>query len=221
VKKPAFYKQGSFRLSASLGLILAFHRFLHRFLLRLRQSLLTDNAKPFRKRNPTVSAVLTSRLAPVVGASMAGFFLGVYPAQQLRITIALYSVTRSLEFLYNHAENQGLLVNKPWWFGSWLLMPAACGQLLHAFVFDRDCFPASYGNFIMKNSTTYLQGRPEQISEKLQWPSTAVIVDSLGDISKLRWPYVSLNALPHILHANNYPENSSRQSNSQLHKRFQ
>jgi hypothetical protein len=190
VKKPALYKQGSFRLSASLALILAFHRFLHRFILRLRQSLLTDNAKPFRKRNPTVSTVLTSRLAPVVGASMAGFFLGVYPAQQLRITITLYMLTRSLEFLYNHLENQGFLKNKPSWFGSWLLMPMACGQLLHAFVFDRDCFPASYGNFIMKNSTTYLQARPEGIPDTMQWPSTTHIVDSLGEISKLKWPYV-------------------------------
>lgn len=188
VKKPALYKQGSFKLSASLALILAFHRFLHRFLLRLRQSLLTENAKPFRQRNPTISAALTSRLAPAIGASMAGLFLGVYPAQQLRITITLYMTTRSLEFLYNHIENLGLLENKPWWFGSWLLMPLSCGQLLHAFVFDRECFPASYGNFIMKNSTTYLHARPEHVSEKVTWPSTTMIVDSLGDISKLKWP---------------------------------
>ena len=48
----------------------------------------------------------------------------------------------------------------PKWLGSWLLMPVACGQLLHAFVFDRDCFPASYGSFILKRSPGYIQQRP-------------------------------------------------------------
>lgn len=54
--------------------------------------------------------------------------------------------TRSLEFLYNVADQKGWLVNRPWWFGSWLLMPVSCAQLFHAFVFDREtapsvCFP--------------------------------------------------------------------------------
>jgi hypothetical protein len=30
---------------------------------------------------------------------------------------------------------------RPWWFGSWMLQPLAFGQLLHAAVFDPDCFP--------------------------------------------------------------------------------
>ena len=100
----------------------------------------------------------------------------------------LYTFTRSFEFFYNYLEDQGYFKNKPWWFGSWLLMPAACGQLLHAFVFDRDSFPASYGNFIMKNSTTYLQSKPADYAAKLNWPTTADIVESLGEVSRLQWP---------------------------------
>jgi hypothetical protein len=176
------------RLSAALSFILLFHRILHRFFHRLRDSLLHDNAKPFRRRNPRVTSVLTARLAPVVGAGLAGSFLGLYPATQLRITITLYMFTRSIEFGYNYLEDKGYFKNKPWWFGSWLLMPAACGQLLHALVFDRDCFPASYGNFILGNSQTYLQGKPVDYPKNLKWPSPNEIVDNLGEISRLSWP---------------------------------
>ena len=72
---------------------------------------------------------------------MAGFALGVYPADQLRITIAIYVATRAAEFTYNALENDAWFRKKPSWVGSWMLMPFATGQLLHAFVFDRDCFP--------------------------------------------------------------------------------
>jgi hypothetical protein len=128
-------------LTCSLSLILLFHRLLRRFFTRLRESLLTQEAKPFRRRNPRVSRTLTSRLAPAIGSSLAGFFLAVYPGDQLRITIAIYIFTRALEFGYNYLEELGYFRNRPYWFGSWMLMPISCGQLLHAFVFDRDCFP--------------------------------------------------------------------------------
>jgi hypothetical protein len=186
--KVPFWKNGSIRLSSSLSFILLFHRLLHRFFLRLRDSLLTDNARPFRQRNPRVAKALTSKLAPALGASLAGFWLGLYPASQLRITIAIYLFSRSLEFGYNYLEDRGWFKNRPWWFGSWLIMPAACGQLLHAFVFDRDCFPATYGNFILKHSSTYIKSRPAEFPDNLPWPKTFDIVDSLADISKLTWP---------------------------------
>ena len=140
------------RLSLSLSLILLLHRVLFRFFSRLRTNLLTKDAAPFRRRNPRISRSLTSRLAPAIGASLAGFALGVYPGDQLRITIAIYVATRSLEFAYNALEEDGWFKNKPWWWGSWMLMPLACGQLLHAFVFDRDCFPKV--PFLPSNTTS-------------------------------------------------------------------
>ena len=122
-------------------MILLLHRLLYRFFSRLRTNLLTKDAAPFRRRNPRISRSLTSRFAPAIGASLGGFALGVYPADQLRITIAIYILTRAAEFTYNTLGNDGWFQNKPRWVGSWMLMPFATGQLLHAFVFDRDCFP--------------------------------------------------------------------------------
>ncbi len=139
--KSTFSLSPNFRLSLALSLILLLHRLLFRFFSRLRSNLLTKEAAPFRRRNPRISRSLTSRLAPAIGASLAGFALGVYPGDQLRITIAIYVATRSLEFAYSALEEDGWFKNKPWWWGSWMLMPLATGQLLHAFVFDRDCFP--------------------------------------------------------------------------------
>jgi hypothetical protein len=119
---------------------------------------------------------------------LAGFFLAVCPADQLRITMAIYIFTRAMEFGYNYMEELGYFKNKPNWFGSWLIMPVACGQLLHAFVFDRDCFPASYGKLILNSSPEYIQKRPADYPAHLPWPSTFDIVDNLAEISRLRWP---------------------------------
>ncbi|KAF2097293.1 hypothetical protein NA57DRAFT_66901 [Rhizodiscina lignyota] len=186
--RTSILKSGAFRLSSSLALILLFHRLLHRFFTRLRESLLTDNARPFRRRNPRVARTLTSRLTPAIGASLAGFFLAISPADQLRITLAIYFFSRSLEFIYNALEDKGYFSNRPWWFGSWMLVPPAFGQLLHAFVFDRDCFPKDFGGFIMKNSGPYLQAKPTDYPGNLEWPGTYEIVDSLAEISRSKWP---------------------------------
>lgn len=186
--KQAFWKSPNFRLSLSLSTILLFHRLLFRFFTRLRTSLRKEDAKPFRRRNPRIWRALTSKLAPAVGASSAGLFLGISPADQTRVTIAIYCFSRSLEFMYENMTNRGYFKNKPWWFGSWMIMPAACGQLLHAFVFDRDCFPEGYGNFIVKRSPEYIQQRPATYPPNLPWPSINEIVDSLGQIAKLKWP---------------------------------
>lgn len=189
--KTSLWKSSNVRLASSLSLIMLFHRLLFRFLTRLRTSLLASNAESFRKRNPRISKTLTSRLAPVVGASCAGFWLGLIPAAQLRVTVAIYVTSRALEFSYNGLEEKGWFRDRPWWFGSWMLMPLSCGQLLHAFVYDRDCFPASYGNFILGKSPEYIQKKPPGYEGKTPWPGTYEIVDSLAEISKLRWPYVT------------------------------
>lgn len=137
------------RLSLSLSTILLLYRILFRFLTRLRAHLLDPQVEPFRVRNPRTAATLTSPYAPAVGASLAGLALGVYPAQQMRVTITIFAVFRALEYAWNMCEAEGLVWGskggrkreRPWWFGSWMLQPVAFGQLLHAFVFDRECFP--------------------------------------------------------------------------------
>ncbi|KAL9589471.1 MAG: hypothetical protein Q9203_001735 [Teloschistes exilis] len=161
---------------------------LFRFFTRLRSNILGKDAAPFRQRNPRIARSLTSRLAPAAGASLAGFALGVYPSDQLRLTIAIYVATRAAEFTYNALENEGWFGNKPRWWGSWMLMPLATGQLLHAFVFDRECFPKAYGDFILSHTPNYLQRRPQSYPAALPWPDPSTIVDSLAEMSRLHWP---------------------------------
>ncbi len=141
--KIPYLKSSAFKLSLSLSTILFLHRVLFRFFLRLRSRLLSEKADQLRNRYPRLFKAVTSSLTPAIGASFAGLALGIYPKDQmgLRVTIAIYLGARSLEFLYNVFEGDGYFKNKPWWFGSWLLFPLSQGQLLHAFVFDRDCFP--------------------------------------------------------------------------------
>lgn len=194
-KRTTLWKSPTLRLSLSLSSILLLHRLLFRFFSRLRAHLLTPDAQPFRRRNPRTSRTLTSRFAPAVGASLAGFMLGVYPAEQLRLTIAIYILSQAAEVAYNLAEEQGWIWGKkgsrwerPWWFGSWMLMPLSAGQLLHAFVFDRDCFPHAMGNLILKFSPQYIQERPLDYPSHLPWPAPGEIVENLATIAHLKNP---------------------------------
>lgn len=67
----------------------------------------------------------------------------------MRVSIGIYAMFRALEFGWNVCEKEGMIWGikngknreRPWWFGSWMLQPFAFGQLLHAAVFDPDCFP--------------------------------------------------------------------------------
>jgi hypothetical protein len=161
---------------------------------------------------------------------LAGLALGIYPAQQLRVSVAVYTVFRALEFGWNAAEDGGMIWGwekaangrpvrkraRPEWWGSWMLQPFAFGQLFHALVFDRDCFPMvgvlslaalfvtvvfqivgvltrglytqAYGNLMFKNSAAYLHPKPEDYPARLEWPSVYQIVDSLAQMARLHWP---------------------------------
>ncbi|KAK0616785.1 hypothetical protein B0T14DRAFT_546887 [Immersiella caudata] len=204
-------KSSTLRLSLSLSTILLMYRLLFRFFTRLRAHLLDPSAAPFRKRNPRTTNTLTSPYAPAVGASLAGLALGVYPNQQLRVSVAIYTTFRALEFGWNCAEENGMVwgwekgVNgkpakmraRPWWWGSWMLQPFAFGQLLHAVVFDRDCFPKSFGDFIFKHSTAYLHPKPDEFPLSIRWPKTYDIVDSLAQMARLNWPsFISPTLFP-------------------------
>ncbi|PWY74605.1 hypothetical protein BO94DRAFT_231439 [Aspergillus sclerotioniger CBS 115572] len=186
--RTSLVRSPNFRLSISLSLLLLFHRFLYRFFVKLRANLRTDDARPFRDRNPRISKALTSRYAPAVGASIAGFALGICPQNQLRLTAAIYTATRSLEFLFNALEEKGWFKNRPQWFGSWLLMPVACAQLFHAFVFDRETTPKWFGNVVLRLSPSYVRGRPDSLPLEIPWPEKEAVVDSLANIANLRWP---------------------------------
>ncbi|KAL4783999.1 hypothetical protein BJX76DRAFT_357445 [Aspergillus varians] len=186
--RTSLLRSPNFRLSLSLSLMVLLHRLLHRFFLRLRQNLRTDEAQPFCERNPRISKALTSRYAPAVGASLAGFALGICTQTQLRMTVAIYAATRGLESAYNVMDEKGWLVNRPWWFGSWLLMPVSLAQLFHAFVLDREATPNWLGTVILKYSPSYIHDRPDTLPAQFPWPGKDEIVDSMAAIANFRWP---------------------------------
>jgi len=187
------------KLALSLSSLLFFHRVLYRIFTRLRLQLLHDKVKDIRQRYPRIFAALTSRLTPAIGASLSGLALGLNPADQLRLTIAIFVASSALEIGYNALESAGYMKKKPWWFGSWLLFPLTQGQLFHAFVFDRDCVPPGYSNFLTSYTPEYIQRRPEGLPMKVTWPDRDQIVDSLAEIATLRWP----TFVPAMLHPNN------------------
>ncbi|KAL1881483.1 hypothetical protein VTK73DRAFT_3545 [Phialemonium thermophilum] len=202
-KKQPFYKSPTLRLSLSLSTILLLYRILFRFFVRLRAHLLDPSAAPFRRRNPRTTRALTSSYTPSIGASLAGLALGIYPAKRpFRAAVAIYALFRALEFAWNAAEDGGAVWGweraadgsplrrrtRPWWWGSWMLQPFAFGQLLHAVVFDRDCFPKPYGDFILGNTTAYLHPKPNDLPPGLGWPSPYTVIDSLAEMARLNWP---------------------------------
>ncbi|CAK7271443.1 hypothetical protein SEPCBS57363_004623 [Sporothrix epigloea] len=82
---------------------------------------------------------------------------------------------------------------RPWWWGSWLLQPVAFGQLLHAAVFDRDCFPMPYGNFIFDRTLptdTYLHAAPADVPTAIvqSWPDAYQVLDALNAMARAYWP---------------------------------
>jgi hypothetical protein len=218
----------NFRTASSFALVLLFHRLLHRFFTRLRASLLLPSAEPFRRRNPSVAAALTSRYTPAVGASLAGVWLALCPsptpaprrgngggsrASRFRASIAIYAAFKAAEWGWEacvkkgyitrakpkgefdeeedeeqQTKEKGSLLQLPSWMGSWMLMPAIYAQLLHAFVFDRDCFPEAYGGFIMGHSPEYVHPRPEGFPSNLEWPGTYDMVDALAEMAQMGWP---------------------------------
>lgn len=201
-KKEPFHKSPTFRLSLSVSTILLLYRLLFRFLSRLRAQLLDPSAEPFRTRNPRTTQTLTSPYAPAVGASLAGLALGIYPAEQLRVSVAIYSMFRALEFGWNLLEDDGSIWGwkaraggkgmvkreRPWWWGSWMLQPFAFGQLLHATVFDRECSPVQYVDFIWRGTTEYLHRAPKNLPAGVKWPTPWDVADSLAQMAKLNWP---------------------------------
>ncbi|KAI0008355.1 hypothetical protein F4779DRAFT_452440 [Xylariaceae sp. FL0662B] len=211
-KKQPFYKSSTLRLSLSLSTILLLYRLLFRFLTRLRTHLLDPSAAPFRSRNPRAAQTLTSPYAPAVGASLAGLALGIYPSQQLRVTVAIAAIFRALEFGWNLCEDEGFIWGwkaraggkgmirreRPWWFGSWMLQPLAFGQLLHATVFDRESSPVGFLDFVWKNTTTYLHNAPKNLPAGIvKWPNAWDIADNLAEMARLNWPsFVSPTLFP-------------------------
>jgi hypothetical protein len=176
------------RMALSLGTLLFFHAILFRIFTRLRLQLLHERVQSIKQRYPRLYAVLTSKTMPAIGASLSGLAMGINPADQLRVSIAIYVGCRALELVYAATQNSKLMKSRPSWMGSWLLFALSWGQLFHAHVFDPDCASEAYSSFVSGFTPEYLQSRPDNIAAKVTWPSSPQLVDSLAQIAQQNWP---------------------------------
>ncbi|KAI5291486.1 hypothetical protein KEM52_000151 [Ascosphaera acerosa] len=110
LRKGPLPKSIALRLASALATALLVHRALRRFFVRLRASVRSDEAKPFRERNPRLAALLTSRYTTAIGPSLAGLSLGILPPGAVRSYAALWLFVRALEAAYNGLESR--------WFAS-------------------------------------------------------------------------------------------------------
>ena len=108
-----FYSPNT-RSALSIALVLFFHRLLSRFFTTLRSNLLLPTAKTFRNRHPKATRLLTSRLSPAVGASLAGFALVIHPDPEVRLGVTVWMLAKATEYGFNLAEGRGLLGERPW-----------------------------------------------------------------------------------------------------------
>lgn len=90
------------------------HRLLYRFFHQLRSNLQLPEAQPFRSKYPNASRLFLAPKAPPLAASLAGFALAIHPATDRRVTVAVYTFVKALEFVYNLYEDLGHFQNRPW-----------------------------------------------------------------------------------------------------------
>lgn len=109
-------KSPNFLCSLSLSTLVVIHRLLYRFLYQLRSNLLLPNAQArrFKLRHPRISNVFTSALSPSIGSSLAGLALLLHPTSDRRVTIAVYTFVKALEYSYNKLEDDGWFPDRPW-----------------------------------------------------------------------------------------------------------
>lgn len=50
------------------------------------------------------------------------------------------------------------------------------------------------GDLLLRFSGSYIPERPEHFPAAVSWPSQHDLVDSLGSIADLKWPYVQLTS---------------------------
>lgn len=102
-----------------------------------------------------------------------------------RKTFALDLFTKGLYFHVDalHRRKSSLVSWIPEWCDTALLYAIGNGQLLWAFLFEPDCFPKSYGDFILARSSAYVPTRPKDLPVSMAWPTRREIADHVALLS--------------------------------------
>jgi hypothetical protein len=54
------------------------------------------------------------------------------------------------------------------------------------------------GDLLLRFSSSYIAERPAHFPAELAWPSQRELVDSLGSIARLKWPYVYTTSMSDV-----------------------
>ncbi|CAD6946328.1 unnamed protein product [Tilletia controversa] len=102
-----------------------------------------------------------------------------------RRSLAVWVFTQGIRWAFLEARRSDAETIKwvPRWIGGALWYALGNGQLLYAFLFHSDCFPTSYGKFILSRSAEYAPPRPQHLPSSISWPSQRVIVDHIAQLS--------------------------------------
>ncbi|KAE8225469.1 hypothetical protein CF319_g1795 [Tilletia indica] len=102
-----------------------------------------------------------------------------------RRSLAVWVFTQGIRWAFLEARRSDAQAVKwvPTWIGGALWYAIGNAQLLYAFLFHSDCFPTSYGKFILSRSSGYAPPRPQHLPSSIAWPSQRVIVDHIGQLS--------------------------------------
>ncbi|PWN45534.1 hypothetical protein IE81DRAFT_320296 [Ceraceosorus guamensis] len=191
------------RTSARVGGALALYALLYRTLVQalslVRARALVLIPKPLSgdqlitHRDKALASVLrllrSASLVPLAAAISSIPALTVLPGAAEsafpRQDIAVDLMSKAIVASYHESRrlNSPLTRWIPGWVNSTLLYAISNGQLLHAFVFDSDCFPKGYGDLIMARSSAYVPPRPQHLPDDIPWPSGRTVVDNIAALS--------------------------------------
>lgn len=147
-----------------------------RFLAKVIRTAHGDGIVPFLSALAASPALylLPSQVASKPGAA-------TFP----RKTFALDLFTKGLYFHVDalHRRRSSLVSWIPEWCDTALLYAIGNGQLLWTFLFEPDCFPKSYGDFILARSSAYVPARPKDLPASMAWPTRREIADHVALLS--------------------------------------
>ncbi|CAI2181267.1 1751_t:CDS:2, partial [Funneliformis geosporum] len=171
----------SARLALSVSTYVIMYKSLVRFFMRLFDPLL-------RKPSSLDDIVCSPLVPPFLAGLLAGPTLLIDRDQPRRIMIAVYILSKSLQFTYHALRQNRIIPKMPWWWGSWLLFPISSSQLISAYLLHPDIFPSNYDKFITGRSKIYVNPRPSDFPDTMPWPNGREIVDRIAILSSLYFP---------------------------------
>lgn len=128
----------STRCALSIASYAIIYKSLFRFFTRLFDPLL----RPPPSSSLIVNDVVCSPLVPpFLAGLLAGPTLLIDNVQSRRILIAVFMLSKSLQYTYHALRQNGIIPRMPWWWGSWLLFPISSAQLIYAYLLHPDIFP--------------------------------------------------------------------------------